>query len=45
LLGYHYEGEDLNTLYENFLLLADEKKEVKDEDLMVLAVNLPVLVK
>jgi 2-isopropylmalate synthase len=43
LLGHKYEGEDLNTLYENFLLVADEKKEVKDEDLMVLAANLPVL--
>lgn len=45
LLGHHYDGEDLNTLYENFLIVADEKKEVKDEDLMVLAANLPVLTK
>lgn len=43
LLGFRYEGDELNTLYEHFLLIADEKKEVKDEDLMVLAANLPVL--
>lgn len=43
LLGYKYEGEELNNLYENFLIVADEKKEVKDEDLMVLAANLPIL--
>ncbi len=45
LLGHRYDGEELNTLYENFLILADEKKEVKDEDLMVLAANMPVLTK
>ncbi|MGC4020714.1 MAG: 2-isopropylmalate synthase [Cyclobacteriaceae bacterium] len=45
LLGYHFEGEELNTLYENFLIVADEKKEVKDEDLMLLIVNIPVLTK
>ncbi len=43
LLGHQYEGGELNALYENFLLVADEKKEVKDEDLLVLAVNLPIL--
>jgi 2-isopropylmalate synthase len=43
LLGHKYEGEELNTLYENFLIVADEKKEVNDEDLISLAVNLPVL--
>lgn len=45
ILGHKYEGEELNNLYENFLIVADEKKEVKDEDLMVLAANLPVLAK
>ena len=45
LLGQHFEGEELNAIYENFLLVADEKKVVKDEDLLVLAANLPVLVK
>jgi 2-isopropylmalate synthase len=43
LLGYKYEGEELNTLYENFLIVADEKKEVNNEDLVALATSLPVL--
>src|SRR6267142_4246152 len=43
LLGYHFEGDQLNTLYEHFLVVADEKKEVNDSDLISLAVNLPVL--
>jgi len=43
MLGHHFEGEELNTIYENFLIVADEKKMVQDEDLMVLAANLPVL--
>ncbi len=43
LLGHKYEGEELNMLYENFLIVADEKKEVNDADLISLAVNLPVL--
>jgi 2-isopropylmalate synthase len=45
LLGYQFEGEELNTIYENFLLVADEKKEVKDEDLMMLVANLLVLIR
>lgn len=45
LLGYHFEGEDLNHLYENFLLMADEKKMIGDEDLMMLVGLMPVLVK
>lgn len=45
LLGYSYEGDDLNTLYENFLIVADEKKEVNDADLIMLAASLPVLAK
>jgi 2-isopropylmalate synthase len=43
LLGYHFDGEDLNTLYENFLLVADEKKMVGDDDLMKLVTSAPVL--
>ena len=43
LLGYHFEGDQLNTLYEHFLIVADEKKMVGDEDLMVLIANTPVL--
>ena len=33
LLGYHFEGADLDRMYDKFLLLADKKKEVYDEDL------------
>ncbi len=43
LLGYKIEGTDLDIVYENFLILADEKKQVNDQDLEVLAVNVPVL--
>jgi len=43
LLGYHFEGEELNTLYENFLIVADEKGNVDNEDLQVLVGNMPVL--
>ncbi len=32
-LGYTYEGEALDAIYEAFLNLADKKKEVYDEDL------------
>ncbi len=45
LLGYTFEGEELNTLYENFLIVADEKKQVNDEDLMVLVSHMPILTK
>jgi 2-isopropylmalate synthase len=43
ILGYKIEGADLDLVYENFLILADEKKLVNDQDLEVLAVNVPVL--
>lgn len=36
LLGYYAEREELNNLYEHFLLIADEKKMVDDEDLTAL---------
>ncbi len=45
LLGHRFEGDGLNTLYENFLLLADEKKMVNDSDLMELVANFPILSK
>ena len=45
LLGHKFEGDDLNTLYENFLIVADEKKVVKDVDLLILAASMPVLVR
>ena len=44
LLGYQVNGDDLNTLYENFLIIADEKKHVNDDDLCSLVANMPVLV-
>lgn len=44
LLGYKFEGEELNALYENFLIVADEKKMVNDADLLTLVTNLPVLI-
>ena len=36
-LGYHLSQEDLNKAYERFLEIADKKKEVFDEDLIVIA--------
>ena len=45
LLGHRFEGDELNTLYENFLLLADEKKLVNDSDLITLVANFEVLQK
>ncbi|HEU5289506.1 MAG TPA: 2-isopropylmalate synthase, partial [Cyclobacteriaceae bacterium] len=43
LLGYKFQGPELDLVYENFLIMADEKKQVNDQDLEVLAVNIPVL--
>lgn len=43
LLGHTVEGSDLNTLYENFLIVADEKKEVNDADLLILVSSQAVL--
>lgn len=43
LLGYHMEGEELNHVYEHFLLVADEKKMVEDEDLATLVTSHLVL--
>lgn len=36
-LGYNIEGEELQVIYEKFLEIADKKKEIKDEDLALLA--------
>ncbi len=38
-LGYRFEGEALEQIYEKFLEVADRKKEVKDEDLELLVGN------
>lgn len=35
-LGYEFEGEELDRIYEAFLNIADKKKEVYDEDLQSL---------
>ena len=43
LLGHSVEGAQLNLLYENFLIVADEKKEVNDDDLLVLVNSQEVL--
>jgi 2-isopropylmalate synthase len=37
VLGMEVEGEKLDKLYEEFLKLADQKKDLNDEDIMMLA--------
>ena len=37
ILGYEIEGKELDDIYEQFLVLADSKKDVADEDLEALA--------
>jgi 2-isopropylmalate synthase len=36
-LGYSFNRNDIDQLYEEFLLVADSKKEVLEEDLHALA--------
>ena len=43
LLGFNLSGHDINVIYENFLQIADLKKQVDDQDLQVLMANLPLL--
>ncbi len=45
LLGYQPGKSELDVLYENFLIVADEKKKVENEDLIALASSMPILVK
>jgi 2-isopropylmalate synthase len=45
ILGHKIEGQELDIVYENFLIMADEKKQVNDQDLEILAMNIPVLVR
>lgn len=45
LLGFKFEGVELNTLYDNFLILADEKRGIEDKDLITLATNFALLTK
>lgn len=44
LLGYQPTKPELDQLYENFLIVADEKKSVNDEDLITIVANTPLLV-
>jgi 2-isopropylmalate synthase len=44
LLGFQPSKTELDTLYQNFLIVADEKKNVNDEDLLNLVANTPILV-
>ncbi len=37
VLGVEVEGEKLDSIYQDFLRLADKKKEVNDDDILVLA--------
>jgi 2-isopropylmalate synthase len=45
LLGYQPAKSELDTIYENFLIVADEKKKVEDEDLLALMAQVPILVR
>jgi len=45
LLGYQPSKPELNHIYDNFLILADEKKKVENEDLIALVANLAVITK
>jgi len=43
LVGFDLSGVDINRVYEHFLRMADEKKQVEDNDLRVLMANLEVM--
>jgi 2-isopropylmalate synthase len=43
LLGYQPTKQELDVLYDAFLIVADEKKNVNDEDLLTLVANAPIL--
>lgn len=45
LLGYQPAKPELDVLYENFLVIADARKKVEDADLIMLATQMPILVK
>jgi 2-isopropylmalate synthase len=44
LLGYAPNKSELDQLYESFLAVADEKKNVCDEDLVHIVSNTPILI-
>src|SRR5688572_3748180 len=45
LLGYQPSKTELDMIYENFLIIADEKKKVENDDLIALMGQMPILVK
>lgn len=45
LLGYQPNKAELDLIYENFVIVADEKKKVEDDDLIALVAQMPILVK
>ena len=45
LLGYHPSKSELNHIYEHFLIVADEKKKVENDDLIALVANIAILAK
>lgn len=45
LLGYQPSKSDLDQIYQHFLILADEKKQVENDDLVSLVSQLPVFSK
>jgi 2-isopropylmalate synthase len=45
LLGYQLNKAELDILYGQFVIVADEKKKVDDEDLIALIAQMPVLAK
>ena len=44
LLGFQPNKSELDQLYDNFLIVADEKRSVNDEDLITIVTNTPFLV-
>ena len=43
LLGYQVNKQELDTIYQHFLIVADQKKTVHNEDLITLCSNTPIL--
>jgi 2-isopropylmalate synthase len=45
LLGYKPSKTELDMIYEQFVVVADEKKNVDNDDLVTLMAQMPILVK
>jgi 2-isopropylmalate synthase len=45
LLGYQPSKTELDMIYEHFVVIADEKKKVENDDLIALMAQMPILVK